>query len=88
MGLFCQSGIAFRDFAGDFPGPLLVRAQAALATQIVENILGLLKHIASGAHALPLLVNRCSRGRGQRDISIAKIFVHLSLDRDALSCLQ
>ena len=59
MGLFCHSGIAFRDFAGDFPGPLLVRAQAALATQIVENILGLLKHVASGAHALPLFARRC-----------------------------
>jgi hypothetical protein len=36
------------------------------------DILGLPKHVARSAHAVPGLAGRCFRGRGQRDISITK----------------
>ena len=87
MGLFCQSGIAFRDLAGNVLSPLLVvRVQGVPTAQIVENIQALPKHIASSADALPGFAGRCFRGRGERVVSIAKIFV-LELSPYVL-CLQ
>jgi hypothetical protein len=44
------------------------------------------KHIASSADALPGFAGRCFRGRGERVVSIAKIFV-LELSPYVL-CLQ
>src|SRR5436190_14180191 len=76
--LFRQSRVAFGELAGDFFGPILIRAQGGLTTRIVEDIEGLLKLFASSDHVLPGLVGRRFRKRGQCDISLTKILACLS----------